>query len=62
MQINLSDEQIKKIIKGALYIAESLDICEKEVLDLLKTNGNITRDEAFIMRNSDYCELNAADI
>jgi len=62
MQIDLSSEQIKQIVKGALYIAEALNICETEVIDFLCKNENITSDEAFILRTSDWREYKASDV
>jgi hypothetical protein len=62
MQIDLSDEQIKHLVKGALYIAEALSICETEVIDLLCKNENITNDEGFILRTSDWRDYKASEI
>ena len=62
MQVDLSDEQIKNVIKGALYISDALNICETEVIDVLCKNENITKDEAFILRTSEYRQLKPNEI
>lgn len=48
----INNEQRLKIIKGAKLIAEALNISEMEIFEAIRNYGNITEDEAFMLRIS----------